>query len=315
MRRSDSWIARGKEITRLLAPDYFWFLALLFLYLASTTAPMVFGSVKWQGELDFKDALDVRLVNPDLEQMLRQSVSHIHKVSIRVESLEDHLYKVSWELTAGWVDSVPRDVLDQVSAALWANGFEPTSGARFRTELLWQRSLNLIIWLPLAAILLAFFYWKTTNARLFGFRDEVGGWAGRLLLPICTAIILSVLLTWLYGLFGSSSLPTRQNADELSSLNWQLVLVLVFLIPLSEEIIFRGWLLERFSRIIGTFWALPISAVAFSAIHPIGLTGNLLLLLPGFAWGWLWLRYRSIWICTTSHATYNLLILLFASKL
>ncbi len=265
--------------------------------------------------MDFKDASFVRLANPGLEQTLRHSVSHAQDVSVRVESVDEYSYRVNWELTAGWLDSAPGEVFDQISAALWANGFEPISGARFRTDLSWQRSLNPVVWLPLAAILLAFFYWKTTNAKSFGLRSESDSWASKLLWAIGLAITLGFFLTWLYGLFGSSSPPTRQSVEGLSSLDWQLVLVLVVLIPLSEEIIFRGWLLERCSRVIGAYWALPISAVAFSAIHPIGLFGNVLLLLPGFAWGWLWLRYRSIWICTTSHATYNLLILLIASKL
>ncbi|TVR98828.1 MAG: CPBP family intramembrane metalloprotease [Wenzhouxiangellaceae bacterium] len=316
MSGDNSLSARGKQIARALAPDYLWFLALLLFYLTATAASMVLGPVKWQGELDFSPALHGDSNTSGLEELLHASVSHVQEFSARVEVLGDDSYRVTWELTARWLlDSAPGDSLDKIRALLLGEGFEPTTGAKFRTELLWQRSLSPAIWIPLVLVLLAFFYWNGAIERAPCFFDGSFDWVSSSLLAIGLGIALAVTLTAVYGLLGSTSVMTRSHADQLPTPTWQLVLVLAFLIPLAEEIIFRGWLLERLSRVIGTASALPISAVAFSAIHPIGLVENLLLVLPGLAWGWLWLRYRSIWICTTSHGIYNLLILLISANL
>ena len=91
------------------------------------------------------------------------------------------------------------------------------------------------------------------------------------------------------------------------------LLTLILLIPLAEEIAFRSWLLDRLGQVLAPSIALLISAAAFSAVHPMGFIANLIFLLPGLVWGYLWLRYRSLFVCTLAHATYNATAITMAS--
>ena len=92
-------------------------------------------------------------------------------------------------------------------------------------------------------------------------------------------------------------------------MSWHQFAAIGLAIPLVEEIIFRAWLLEAWRRLMSPWLALVITSVIFSLIHPIGLTANIIFVLPGLLWGWLWLRYRSLIVCTAAHSSYNLLAL------
>lgn len=81
------------------------------------------------------------------------------------------------------------------------------------------------------------------------------------------------------------------------------------LLPILEEVLFRGVMCIALSRWLGWGWAIVISSVSFTAIHfsPYGLTphGFFAVLLLSFFFGWLFYKSRSLPITTFFHVSYN----------
>ena len=75
------------------------------------------------------------------------------------------------------------------------------------------------------------------------------------------------------------------------------------LIPVYEEIIFRGFLHDWFEKRIGRWWALIAGACAFGLIH------GLVMAFPvgalGLGAGWLRLRFGNLWAPIAVHALMN----------
>lgn len=89
------------------------------------------------------------------------------------------------------------------------------------------------------------------------------------------------------------------------------ILAVVLLVPLAEEILFRGffqnWIVQRFGRVKGiVFTSLLFACFHFSLSQ--GWT-NIELLLSLFVLscylGFIYERQRSLWACTALHATFN----------
>jgi uncharacterized protein len=82
-----------------------------------------------------------------------------------------------------------------------------------------------------------------------------------------------------------------------------LLFLLVIYAPLVEELIFRGFLLQRWGAKWGLRWGLVLSSGLFGALHvsnPAGLT------IFGLVMGLLYLRTRSLWVPIGFHALNNL---------
>ena len=75
------------------------------------------------------------------------------------------------------------------------------------------------------------------------------------------------------------------------------------LAPLSEELVFRGILLNLWRRRWGTARAVLFSAIAFGAIH---LQNAPYATLAGVFFALVYLKYRSLWPGTLLHSLYNL---------
>lgn len=93
------------------------------------------------------------------------------------------------------------------------------------------------------------------------------------------------------------------------------VLLLVFVAPFAEEVIYRGVLLSALSNRWGTAAGLAVSSAVFSAAH-LSLFGLVPLLVAGGLFGWLFIRSRSLRVAIVAHVAYNAfgVIALFASK-
>lgn len=85
---------------------------------------------------------------------------------------------------------------------------------------------------------------------------------------------------------------------------------IVFFAPLSEEMIFRAWLVEAWRKWMPPVVVVLASAMAFAMIHPYGLLSNLAIVGAGVVFGGLWLKTRSLAICTAGHMTHNGLVVL-----
>ena len=124
------------------------------------------------------------------------------------------------------------------------------------------------------------------------------------------AVVALVMLLWVpfYWFLPYMDLPNYLFIDTSKARpGLALWLYMGLLAPLTEEIIFRAWLLEAWERIWGRWIALPVSALCFSLVHPMDPLANVLYLVPGVVLGYLWLKTRSLMACTTAHATYNIL--------
>lgn len=75
------------------------------------------------------------------------------------------------------------------------------------------------------------------------------------------------------------------------------------LAPFSEELIFRGILLNLWRRRWGTARAVLFSAIAFGAIH---LHNAIYATIAGIFFALVYLKYRSLWPGTLLHSLYNL---------
>ena len=77
---------------------------------------------------------------------------------------------------------------------------------------------------------------------------------------------------------------------------------LVILAPLLEEVVFRGYLLQRLWRKLGLAKAVLLSSALFGAIHPDTLGAAVF----GAGMCYLYLRTRSLYVPILAHALYNL---------
>ena len=78
--------------------------------------------------------------------------------------------------------------------------------------------------------------------------------------------------------------------------------LLVILGPIVEEILFRGYLLQRWAKKWGTFWAVMWSSAAFAVLH--------FEIIGGFVFGvvcaMLYIEFRSLWVPIVVHSANNL---------
>ncbi len=85
--------------------------------------------------------------------------------------------------------------------------------------------------------------------------------------------------------------------------NWLMLFLLVIYAPLVEELIFRGFLLQRWAVKWGLRRGMIASSVLFGVLHfsnPLGLT------LFGLVMGLLYVRSRSLWVPVACHSLNNL---------
>ena len=130
------------------------------------------------------------------------------------------------------------------------------------------------------------------------------------------ALAASILATYVYGLavdsLGLESLrpPEIEDGTIFTGVGILLTLqALAVVTPLSEEVLFRGFVLRGLLPSIGAGPAVVASALLFSVLHleprvmvPIFITG--------LAFGLLYVRTRSVWPCIAAHAGQNALALL-----
>lgn len=95
---------------------------------------------------------------------------------------------------------------------------------------------------------------------------------------------------------------------------WLAILINIY-VAVSEEMMFRGYLLSGLKKAWGTPYALLMMAVIFAALH-LTVTGAdetfpalfvLLLTIPGIILGWAFLQSRSLWLPIGIHFTWNLM--------
>jgi membrane protease YdiL (CAAX protease family) len=107
--------------------------------------------------------------------------------------------------------------------------------------------------------------------------------------------------------------------STISSTGGVFFLVSVFLAPIVEEIFYRGVVYGQLRRSITIGPALILSSALFSLSHiHIFLQGGgvaytveaaVTLFVSGVVFGWLYMKYQSIFVAIAAHSVYNLIIL------
>ena len=162
--------------------------------------------------------------------------------------------------------------------------------------------------------------WPTWSPSEGGIARAIGI-AVTVMLPVTFGLLfLGGILSRLLGVGAPDVLPT---ADSPASA-LMVALSAALIIPVGEELFFRGFVLTAWSRDLGERAALARSALFFALIHIVnistdsfteGLSQALLqtaVILPlGFVLGWLFLRYGIV-AAIAAHVTYNSLLLFLA---
>jgi membrane protease YdiL (CAAX protease family) len=73
-------------------------------------------------------------------------------------------------------------------------------------------------------------------------------------------------------------------------------------VPILEELLYRALILGYLLRLLPPWLALGVSSLLFAAGHSSWILSGL----SGVAYGLLYLRYRSLWLCVLSHGAHNL---------
>lgn len=114
--------------------------------------------------------------------------------------------------------------------------------------------------------------------------------------------LLLLLATFAGGLKVEPHLPSWLGSFVLAN---------VFFVCLAEEALFRGYIQQRLSQLLGDKRALLIAALLFGLAH---FSGGLLLMLfaamTGVIYGLAWLWSGRLWVATLVHFSFNMLHLL-----
>ncbi len=90
----------------------------------------------------------------------------------------------------------------------------------------------------------------------------------------------------------------------------RIVLLMLFVIGPGEELFWRGFLQRRLQDTWGPWFGWVLATAVYAGIHVA--TGNPILVLAagvcGAFWGWLYLRYRSMFLNAVSHTVWDVVI-------
>ncbi|MEM9026873.1 MAG: CPBP family intramembrane glutamic endopeptidase [Pseudomonadota bacterium] len=93
---------------------------------------------------------------------------------------------------------------------------------------------------------------------------------------------------------------------------WVAVLAVVVGAPISEEILFRGFLVRELTQAqVGFGWAAGIANVMWTAAHfNYSIVGLSFVFLAGVLFSWALYRTGSVWVTIAMHALYNIVALI-----
>lgn len=222
-----------------------------------------------------------------------------------------------WGLRAAWL-TLGMLLLAELSASwifqpeilrAWWSGFEVQVAIKDGTRLAQQT-----LWWVMIGVVLLLLLWRSRAWGLF----QLGQWTlGKTIGRGLAATLLLRIGLLVYALIwpGAISEEIASSSPETGKLCFALlgkfgavglIAVLAGLVPLLEEVLFRGVLLQAFARHIPFAWANATQALLFAAIH------ENLRLLPfffafGFVAGLLTRKADSLWPAMILHASNNLL--------
>ncbi len=188
--------------------------------------------------------------------------------------------------------------------------------------------LAALFWLVLFGLELIDFWWGMTAAAGFlaAWSIIFSGDDRRALFEFKKSYIFWGLFSAvvLYAVFWSGDFLSRVMFDfashQIDSIydkraqmdHWKIGLLLFFLIGPAEEIFWRGMvqrvLSKKYDAVVG--WI--VAAFIYAAVHLWAANFVLFMaaLICGLFWGWIYMRFRSLWPAIISHAVWDVAIFL-----
>lgn len=98
----------------------------------------------------------------------------------------------------------------------------------------------------------------------------------------------------------------QQTEQILGSMSfWMQIVTTVILAPIVEELMLRGMVMNRLESVCPQWVAVVVSAVVFGALH-LNITQGVFAAAAGLAFGVVYIKTRSLWLCIIAHAANNL---------
>lgn len=124
------------------------------------------------------------------------------------------------------------------------------------------------------------------------------------LLQIFTSGVLTILMALFPGAFESYN--ELMETAGFAETTFLMIFVTVVMAPIGEELLCRGLILRFAKKVSNKFWiANCIQALAFALLHGNLVQGAYAFFL-GLALGYVYQKYRNIWICMFLHGVINL---------
>ncbi|MET0413713.1 MAG: type II CAAX endopeptidase family protein [Polyangiaceae bacterium] len=141
---------------------------------------------------------------------------------------------------------------------------------------------------------------------MLGARLDARGWALAVALVLSVVIVKYALIVAIMALYGEppSLLEPRSPATSVALEGvplWVTLFCEVILIPITEEIVFRGTLFRKWRLRWGAGKAAIASSVAFGLLHQNVLTSSL----SGLVYVTFYARTRTLWACIAIHVLNN----------
>ena len=91
---------------------------------------------------------------------------------------------------------------------------------------------------------------------------------------------------------------------------WIVGALLLFWIGPCEEIFWRGFVQQRFAERFGPWKGCVVTSLIYAGIHLWAFNFMLFMaaLICGLFWGWMFLKYKSVWPGLISHAAWDLTV-------
>jgi len=164
----------------------------------------------------------------------------------------------------------------------------------------WASLLAIAVVLGLAALSFS----ESLNLRPARLRQ----WLSALFLGVGFCLFIGATLAHLYSL-GDAADYAHEVQQVLGEAQAQLgllalILVIAVLAPVSEELLFRGLILQGLRARMQTWMAAVLSSLLFAVLHLHPAHFSITFLL-GLLCAWTVIRFRSIWPAIILHASYN----------
>ncbi|NLI93466.1 MAG: CPBP family intramembrane metalloprotease [Peptococcaceae bacterium] len=140
----------------------------------------------------------------------------------------------------------------------------------------------------------------------FGFKNLIFGVSGGIFLFIFVGVLGNLIVEYL----GNPDPQSFALAVSGASSIWQFVLLLILggvIVPLKEELIFRGLVYPPLRAVYGKGSGILITALFFGAMH-FDLIRFFPLFLGGVVLTWLYEKTQSLWPSVIAHGIWNILM-------